>query len=423
MMFILTIATVNLAVGFGVAVYLRRIQDDSQTHWQLPTLPRLDFARSPAATASHTVAEVDSAETHPTAMPPEWLDVLEGAEVSSHFVEATVQVFRLEIGRYREQLMRIDRRLRASLADPDAEAIESCLAELRQLNHEHLEHQAAATRNLTLHDDELGELAAIGRALEQELIDKAKQIEATAASIEAIDLATDPPAGTRGLIVEIGKLLDRCHALRDTMLDALLAIAKSEGNLAHVDERLLTDPVTALRSRAGLERDFEDWWHNDPARLRSLSIAMFDLDNFRRINDDHGPEFGDRVLRAFGQFVDDLMRKNRGVDIAGRLEGQCFIMFYGDTGPRGAICAIERMRQALEKSTFECGETRLKLTFSAGVTDVRQKDCTTTLLRRARKTLSAAKKDGRNRTYADDGNGPQPVEPPDYNLEGHVRLI
>ncbi len=434
--YIFIIAVLNLCLGYALAVYLA---------------PRLGIAPPPAA-QPRPVPQAPPIAAPPTAVPAaaptpqpqpvaeepapqpalppvpdptpeiprEWLDLLDETERGNSFVEASIHVLKLEVGRYRDQLIGIDTRIRRCLAAPEAAEIEQCLADLKQCNVDWLARQGEAAGHLRNRQGNLGEFSTMGASLEETLLEQTAQIETTCNNVEQLDFSADPAAACERLITEMGKLLDMAHNLRDRMHESLLAIVMHEKRMDTLDKRLQLDGLTGMYNRSGLEAVFHEWWRDDPSRIRLVSVALLDLDRFARLNEQYGVTVGDRVLQGFSGLLQDLMRKDRGFDVPCRFAGQRFAVFFGDTGPRAATSAIERVRQTIEATCFEYDRKEIQATVSVAVTEVKIDDSTMTLFERLRKTLREAKKAGRNGTWLDDGTGPTAVEPPTYEVKGRI---
>jgi diguanylate cyclase (GGDEF)-like protein len=382
-----------------------------------------------AAAENSQPAEATSIESPPAAppapddIPAEWHELLDKELGTNSFVEASIQVLRLEVGKYRELLVSIDQRVRQMVTTPDLEALQHCLLDLREANRQWLQKQNEATNHLQARKGKLGDYAQLGNQLEEVLLAQAAQIETSCTNIELLDLAADVAAGSRRMISETAKLLDQCHALRDAMHESMVAILSQERRLSTIDRKLQIDALTGLCNRSGFERALQQWWFDDPSRKRLASIGLIDLDRLGRCNEGHGPIVGDHLLRATARLLTNLLRQNRGHDLAFRFAGQQFIAFLGDTGPHSATSCLERIRQTIQSSKFLLHESELPVTVTCGVTEILADDSSRTLLERAQKTLRAAKKAGRNQTYLHDGTEPQPVKPPEYQvLPRTVRL-
>lgn len=427
---IVVFAIVNICVGYGLAIFLGHVRA-SASH--APQIVRQVAAapRAPATPATKTVivepapkpeAEKEEEEEeeppkHSEDIPKDWLEKLAGEVEPNSFVEASIHVLKLEVGRYRDQLIAIDADVRRCEQTADVELIKTCLETLKTVNEDWLEMQGEAAGHLQDRQGDLGEFSEIGGDLESVLLEQAAQIETTCTNIELLDFETDVPAGCQRLITEISRLLDLCHELRDRMHDSLLAIMLSGDSLDSLDQRLLMDALTGAYSRTGLEKIIQQWWRDDPNRRRQVSIAMADLDGVGKINEKYGPLVGDRVIRSFGRLFTDLLRKDRGFDVACRLSGQCFVAFLGDTGPRNGTSAIERIRQTVEASSFIHADEEIKVTISCGVIEIQPDDTSASMIKRVKMATREAKKAGRNQSYLFDGESPTKVEPPEFSVK------
>ena len=130
---------------------------------------------------------------------------------------------------------------------------------------------------------------------------------------------------------------------------------------------------------------------------RSFSICIFDLDHFKRVNDDHGHQAGDQVLAEFTMRAGGILRsmdqvRRRGHPM-GRYGGEEFIVLLPGTGLPGAINCAERIRELTEKRTFV---NDIKVTVSVGVAQYRAGEEIKETIRRADEALYEAKALGRN---------------------------
>lgn len=374
----------------------------------------------------HTVA-VDAATNNASAdVPEQWFDLLSDIEKEGYgkcqsFVEASTQVLRLEVGRYRGELVQLDVRIRKIFASFDAEALAAALVDLEAVNNDWLARQGEAVGHLVSRRGNLGELQSTGQRLEEVLLDQTAQIESSCSNIRQLDFQADRAAAQRRLLVEMCRLIDMAHALRDQLQAALLAIITSENRVATLDRRLHVDPLCGFINRTGLEAVFHEWWRDDPNRIRQLTLAMFDVVRVGRFNERHGAAVGDGLLEAVGKLLDGALRKKRGCDQAARYSGQRFVVMLGDTGPRNATSAAERIRQMIAASTFEVDGEPVEVHVSCGVAEVLQKDDSTAVLQRLEAAVALAKKSGRNVTCLDEGRGPALVEdPPHYEVKGKI---
>jgi two-component system cell cycle response regulator len=159
----------------------------------------------------------------------------------------------------------------------------------------------------------------------------------------------------------------------------------------------LTDSLTGLPNR----RAIEAWAaHELPAAVRhgfSFWVALIDLDHFKRVNDTHGHDAGDAVLKAFA----DILRSNtRSSDISGRIGGEEFVhvITHGDESHLPMI--VERTRARLTARSFSFDGSEVRVTASIGVAGFGRNDTApafSDLISRADRALYRAKQLGRNR--------------------------
>ncbi len=125
----------------------------------------------------------------------------------------------------------------------------------------------------------------------------------------------------------------------------------------------------------------------------SCSIALIDLDWFKRINDAYGHPTGDEVLRTFAITT---FANIRSIDRFGRYGGEEFLLVLPDTSTEGAAKNLERLRQIIADLDWSAFSPGMRVTISAGVTALQPDETPDTFLARADSALYAAKARGRN---------------------------
>lgn len=131
----------------------------------------------------------------------------------------------------------------------------------------------------------------------------------------------------------------------------------------------------------------------------ALSLIVMDLDRFKRVNDTHGHQGGDRVLAALRAALSDALRMH---DLFGRVGGEEFFILLPETDIAEAAIVGERLREALEQHAFICNGTMVPVTASFGCASLRPEDDLDLLIQRADRRMYLAKNAGRNRVVAVD---------------------
>jgi two-component system, cell cycle response regulator len=162
----------------------------------------------------------------------------------------------------------------------------------------------------------------------------------------------------------------------------------------------VTDELTGLYNRRYFERHLAMMQTKAIEQQRDMAVMLIDMDYFKQVNDTHGHDTGDAVLR---EFADRLRRNIRGVDLACRFGGEEFVVLMPDTDFQQAQGVAERVRTAVAEKGFDNGKGRsLPVTVSIGLAlNDGRVDTPESLLKRADVALYRAKREGRNRVVYD----------------------
>lgn len=163
-------------------------------------------------------------------------------------------------------------------------------------------------------------------------------------------------------------------AVRDYYLHTLSLIGKQmsvtlERALFYEEVRRLsvTDTVTTLSNRRAIIQRLEDEYRRSSRYKVPFSVAIADLDDFKRINDTYGHHAGDEVLKAVSLIMKQSVRE---VDLAGRWGGEEIALLFPQTDLDGAIVACERLRVQIENNITNYQGKNLKITVSIGVATI-----------------------------------------------------
>lgn len=229
---------------------------------------------------------------------------------------------------------------------------------------------------------------------------------------------------SRELLPVANTLLVFAHALvlGRRLTDALsaserLAVGLKEANetleeriaarTAQLEVMAMTDPLTGLLNRRPLLRLAEAERARAARSGEFVGVMMIDCDDFKRVNDVHGHEAGDRVLRALAQRFASLVRSH---DLVGRWGGEEFVMIFATADAAGAEAAAERLRLHVADTPFEARPgIGLRLTVTVGVAVLEDRlESFADLLRRADRALYAGKAKGRNQIVVASREVPDP---------------
>lgn len=160
-----------------------------------------------------------------------------------------------------------------------------------------------------------------------------------------------------------------------------------------------TDPLTQVSNRRPFLKNLDAEYNKALEQGQPMSVAMLDVDHFKRINDTYGHDAGDKALQELSRM---LIREFRSIDLVGRLGGEEFALVFPETDLEGAYSACERLRAMVQSSEISVGAQKIKLTVSIGLTELTQKtSASALLLKRADELLYVAKNSGRNQVTAE----------------------
>lgn len=159
--------------------------------------------------------------------------------------------------------------------------------------------------------------------------------------------------------------------------------------------KIREDQLTGAFNRLGLEEIFEREYARSIATNRPLSISLIDIDNFKKLNDCYGHLVGDDALK---HLVKTAVDKLRPTDYVARFGGEEFVVLLPETDEAMALDLITRLQRELTRSYFMADNSKLVLTFSAGVTECLPNERLDDIIDRADQAMYAAKLAGKNRT-------------------------
>jgi diguanylate cyclase len=179
-----------------------------------------------------------------------------------------------------------------------------------------------------------------------------------------------------------------------------LRVRELEGELRRLSDEVSTDALTQVANRRGLAQAF----NTERARLQraqaegrqaGLAVGLIDIDNFKKLNDTLGHAAGDVALQKLAAQVREQLRP---LDTVARFGGEEFVVLLPDTDTSEAQSVLTRLQRQLTASLFMHDNQEVFVTFSAGVTALREGEPLEIALERADEALYEAKRTGKNRT-------------------------
>ena len=178
--------------------------------------------------------------------------------------------------------------------------------------------------------------------------------------------------------------------------------ARLRDNVQMSIELAVTDSLTGLHNRRYMESHLGSLVENAVVRGKPLSLLVLDIDHFKRVNDTHGHDAGDEVLREFATRVRKAIR---GIDLACRFGGEEFVVVMPETDMAVASMVAERLRRRDCRRAFPIRHGRgvargHDFDRDRGL-ELRRTIALRRMLKRADQALYRAKREGRNRVVAD----------------------
>jgi len=164
-----------------------------------------------------------------------------------------------------------------------------------------------------------------------------------------------------------------------------------------LEQAALTDGLTGMQNRRYFDDALREYLQEFRRIDRPVGLMILDLDHFKQVNDTHGHDVGDEVLRAVATCLRGMTRYH---DVVARLGGEEFAVVTPNMDVELLARFAERIRKAIANMSIMSGNVRLKVTTSVGLAVWDHKESAEDFYRRADRQLYEAKKQGRNRVCA-----------------------
>ena len=181
------------------------------------------------------------------------------------------------------------------------------------------------------------------------------------------------------------------------IIDELVHSQKESNSLKEQLEeskiQLLRDPLTGVPNRLAYEERVAVEMHRWKRNKSPLCLAMWDIDFFKKVNDNFGHGVGDRVLKLFSEIIQTRIRK---VDLFARIGGEEFVLLMPDTALDTALTLNDKLRKQLEDCNFHYDGKHCPISASVGIAEFRDGDEAEYVMEKADEALYMSKNNGRN---------------------------
>ena len=199
---------------------------------------------------------------------------------------------------------------------------------------------------------------------------------------------------TRVVQLNAARSRDELSVMRARVDEAEREVTRLQHELAHASDLVRHDALTGALNRKGMDEALE----SEVGRLRrhggSLSLALLDIDNFKKLNDSLGHAAGDAALVHLTEVTHEAIRPQ---DTLARYGGEEFVVLLPNTPLEDGVSAMVRVQRELTRRFFLNNNDKVLITFSCGVAEMRDEETPYDALKRADEAMYLAKRAGKNR--------------------------
>lgn len=195
-----------------------------------------------------------------------------------------------------------------------------------------------------------------------------------------------------------GVLTHQLEAMQEKVAAMEAHSEQMQAQVRRERERALTDLLTQLPNREAWQERLAFECNRWQRYRHPLSVAVIDIDLFKRINDSFGHKAGDRVLQLVAR---ELKNRLRSTDFIARYGGEEFVLLLPETALDDARVVVDQFRVHVGNLPFHFGGKPVSISFSAGVSEFRDGDTEDAVFDRADRALYHAKDAGRNQVMVD----------------------
>lgn len=169
--------------------------------------------------------------------------------------------------------------------------------------------------------------------------------------------------------------------------------------LSDEHSQAIHDALTGIYNRLAYQERVEQEYARWKRYRKPLSLVIFDVDHFKRINDKYGHKAGDKALRMIAKYLKQTVRET---DFVARYGGEEFVVIMPETDLRSALTVANKLREKISEVYFHYADEKVLVSISAGVAAFKDLDTVESVFQRADQALYQAKHNGRNQCAAAD---------------------
>lgn len=257
-----------------------------------------------------------------------------------------------------------------------------------------LEAQEEMRRMLAVFIERLAQMNQSTGTFQSKLEESARLIEQAKSLADIAPVLKEVVGTTRNMAQESQLSREQLGAMQERAKQTEAELAKLHKELDRVSLQARHDALTGALNRKGLDEALNREVSTVRRNASVLSVALLDIDNFKKLNDTLGHATGDIALAHLATVAKECMRPQ---DTLARYGGEEFVILLPDTPLDKGIEAMTRLQRELTKRFFLSGTEKVLITFSAGVAQVTDEEQPGDAIRRADQAMYLAKRAGKNR--------------------------
>lgn len=258
---------------------------------------------------------------------------------------------------------------------------------------ERIEESAQALRHILLH------LADVIRNTDHAANSSTSTLREIRRSVSHSDLPPSLAEAQALLLQEIDRMLTSHNELKQELAKAQEDLAEQRKQIEALRTAVRIDALTRVGNRAAFDERLQEAIDRLRRYQQTFSLAMIDIDHFKKINDTYGHQAGDRILKGLATKIKASLRAS---DVVCRYGGEEFGAILLKADLTTARQVAEKLRDSVGSSNFTLDHTTIRITISIGVAEARPEETAESLIQRADRALYKAKERGRDRVEVDE---------------------